>query len=817
VSAGAETIASLQAVIGADTTDFTSALDNVSKQLGGLGGLLGGLSFAGLLGGSIAAASEEQTSLAQLDAALKSTSANTGAATTEVGHWATTTEATGAKADKWREQLEMLNAKLSDNEARLAKAKGPHAALQATITAEQEQIAKLTGELGINTAGQRVWVDGTAAVAGVTHMSRDALIQMADALSQTTRFSKDTVLNGEALMLTFRKVGADTFPQATQAVLDMSQAMGYDLKNTTIMVGKALEDPLKGIGALSRVGVTFDAVQRQQIKSFMAVNDLAGAQGIILKELNTEFGGSAVAAGQTFAGQLDILHHSLDEILVSIGDQILPILQWFVQGIGDIISSLQSADPGFLTFAGVVMLVAGAIGVIPALLGAIGAVLAVITSPIGLIVAAVLGLKLAFDTNFLGIRDTVTNIFNQIKPIIQGIIDFIGSVVGILNGTATQTITVAASSAKRGGRQFGDEGQSDDPAPTRQVKVPVAGQDFGDRLGAVIAMAGPKILGAVKDLINGAWQWIQTNGPKLFGDAIKIALDVGKDIIHIAGDLVTNIRDWLQGAIQWLHDNGPALVQAAITKLLDLGQTIGDAAGTFLTSVKGFPQQALDWLGKEAVKLFSDAIAGVFGVDPSVVTDAINKVVGPISATFKTIFGQGGILSDIFDWFKNNIWNPIFGTDGIISKVAGALSTAFRDVVQIITQPFKDAIKIIANLLMKASMAGGAFAGLANIASALYAAVEGPAPVIAGGDLAIQQAANNSGFHAGAQIDPGTYAIPDSAQRVVGGGGKSGGNSAQTVHIHGDLHFHGVQDVAAMYNALQKEVGYRNATALGPA
>ena len=49
------------------------------------------------------------------------------------------------------------------------------------------------------------------------------------------------------------------------------------------MVGKALNDPLKGLTALSRIGVQFTAQQQEQIKAMVEVGDVAGAQKIILR------------------------------------------------------------------------------------------------------------------------------------------------------------------------------------------------------------------------------------------------------------------------------------------------------------------------------------------------------------------------------------------------------------------------------------------------------------------------------------------------------------------------------------------------------
>src|SRR5260221_6882017 len=147
-------------------------------------------------------------------------------------------------------------------------------------------------------------IKSTGGVAGVT---AQAVLDLATKYSHLTQFSDDTVQSGENMLLTFTNIGKNVFPMATKTVLDMSQALGQDTKNSAIQLGKALNDPITGVTALQRVGVTFSSTQKDLIKHFMDTGNMAGAQGVILKELQKEFGGSAEAAGKTFPGQLKIL------------------------------------------------------------------------------------------------------------------------------------------------------------------------------------------------------------------------------------------------------------------------------------------------------------------------------------------------------------------------------------------------------------------------------------------------------------------------------------------------------------------------------
>src|SRR5260221_10246036 len=170
-------------------------------------------------------------------------------------------------------------------------------------------------------------IKSTGGVAGVTAQS---VLDLATQYSHLTQFSDDTVQSASNMLLTFTNIGKNVFPQATKTVLDMSQALGQDTKNSAIQLGKALNDPLTGITALQRVGVTFTQGQKDSIKAMMQHGDVASAQGVILKELQKEFGGSAEAAGKTFPGQLKILGQNFDDLKQNIGDAVVPILSKLV-------------------------------------------------------------------------------------------------------------------------------------------------------------------------------------------------------------------------------------------------------------------------------------------------------------------------------------------------------------------------------------------------------------------------------------------------------------------------------------------------------
>lgn len=184
-------------------------------------------------------------------------------------------------------------------------------------------------------------LSSTGNAAGQTMQS---LTTEAERLSKITLFDDDTIKGAQGLMLTFTDVKDKVFKDSIPLIQDMATAMAgegpADLKGATIQVGKALNDPIKGITALSRVGVTFSDSQKDLIKSLVETGDKAGAQQLILAELRKEFGGSAEAAAQAGMGPLQLLQIRFGEIQEAIG--------------GLIVKGLLALQPAFKVIATVI-------------------------------------------------------------------------------------------------------------------------------------------------------------------------------------------------------------------------------------------------------------------------------------------------------------------------------------------------------------------------------------------------------------------------------------------------------------------------------
>jgi hypothetical protein len=200
--------------------------------------------------------------------------------------------------------------------------------------------------------------------------SADQVSALAQSISEVTGADDELIQSGANLLLTFTNVtnqvgkGNDIFDQATQLALDMSVALGTDMSSASIQLGKALNNPIKGITALSRAGVSFTEAQKDQITTLTESGNLLEAQKIILGELSKEFGGAAEAA----ATPLDKLKVKIGNLQESIGNALIPI----VGHAADILSTLTDS---FMALPGPVKAVAIVLGSIGT--GAAGAVLLV--------------------------------------------------------------------------------------------------------------------------------------------------------------------------------------------------------------------------------------------------------------------------------------------------------------------------------------------------------------------------------------------------------------------------------------------------------
>lgn len=215
----------------------------------------------------------------------------------------------------------------------------------ALVTQVQAGTASLAEVETIN-AQTAAAIESTGMAAGFT---AEQIAEMSGALATNAGVSDESTQQAANMLLTFTSIGKDVFPDAIQTIADMSRAMDttgsstLDMTGTAIQLGKALQDPVKGVSALAKVGVNFSDAQKEQIKTMVEAGDTMGAQKLILAELAKEFGGSAAAFAQTAKGQAANAGEAFETLQQSLAGPFLGAVKQVFAELVPILTSMQPA------------------------------------------------------------------------------------------------------------------------------------------------------------------------------------------------------------------------------------------------------------------------------------------------------------------------------------------------------------------------------------------------------------------------------------------------------------------------------------------
>ena len=187
----------------------------------------------------------------------------------------------------------------------------------------------------------RASLESTGQVAGRTF---EQLKKQASDLQRVTLFGDEQTQEAQSLLLTFTNIRNEVYDRTIPVIQDLATATKTDLKSASIQLGKALNAPVENLSALSRAGIQFSKEQKDTIKTLVETNRLADAQKIILKELETQFGGSAKAAARAGLGPWKQLQNAFGDFQEQIGEFITEN----ASGLLDVMWSLVDALPVLL-------------------------------------------------------------------------------------------------------------------------------------------------------------------------------------------------------------------------------------------------------------------------------------------------------------------------------------------------------------------------------------------------------------------------------------------------------------------------------------
>lgn len=234
------------------------------------------------------------------------------------------------------------------------------AAFRKMVTAiEENETAVAQLEAGIRSTG------------GVAGYTVEQLQDMAAHFQDITAYGDEAINQMQSVLLTFTKIRGEQFEQATMAVANLAARLKVDLQAAALQVGKALNDPVLGVSMLSRAGIQFTATQKQMIKSLVDTNQMVEAQKIVLAELETQFGGSAEAARNTFSGALAAVRNRFGDLFEASKETVQPA----TDALNDLERTLnsQGMKDGFQALLGAML---GIMGILAKFAGFIGQIVA---------------------------------------------------------------------------------------------------------------------------------------------------------------------------------------------------------------------------------------------------------------------------------------------------------------------------------------------------------------------------------------------------------------------------------------------------------
>lgn len=260
-------------------------------------------------------------------------------------------------------------------------------------------------------------ITSTGGAAGFTS---DELDKTASALQKVSTFGDESIKSAQALLLTFKQIRGEEFERTTSVILDLATAMGTDLQSAVLQVGKALNDPVANLGALSRAGIQFEKEQKELIKTLFNTGRVAEAQRIILKELESQFGGSARAARETLGGALKNLQNTFADLSEEIGKSITGenSLRGAVESINDVVeNSISKVSTVFSVLSQVTSTVLAAI--IGQFETGFDFIKGVVETDIALIKGTVLTLRDAFKTAWSGAKAVTIGFITALLNIVS--------------------------------------------------------------------------------------------------------------------------------------------------------------------------------------------------------------------------------------------------------------------------------------------------------------------------------------------------------------------------------------------------------------
>ena len=307
-----------------------------------------------------------------------------------------------------------------------------------------------------------------------TEAVTNRLRNFADQTMKQTAIDDEIIKSTQAKLLTFKNLArtADetggAMDRATLAAIDLAAAGFGSAETNATQLGKALQDPIKGITALARAGVTFTEQEKAKIKVLVESGKMLEAQDMILKAIETQVGGTAAATATGSAkmtAAFGEMSEALGTALLPLFEAIVPIVTDFFNYLGKNSNVVMILAAGFSALAVAILAVNFALNANPIV--KVITLIAALATGVVLLIDYLVKLYGGWDKLFKDLgrwlgsigeafRTTWDGITSFFTSVVEGYIAiwarFFNNIIGGLNGIISlANSALAAISAATGG------------------------------------------------------------------------------------------------------------------------------------------------------------------------------------------------------------------------------------------------------------------------------------------------------------------------------------------------------------------------------
>lgn len=504
------------------------------------------------------------------------------------------------------------------------------------------------------------------------HVTTAQVNNLSMAISNKTGKDDDAIASGAAMLLTFTNIRNETgkgnkiFDRAALTVTNMASAMSggnvtaENLRKQSIQLGKALNDPVKGMTALTRVGVTFTDQQKAQVAAMVASGDRLGAQKLILKELGKEFGGAAAAT----SNGLDRLKVRIDNIGQDLGAKLIPAIN---RAASALLTGFTTVGPKISRFLAplfdkfVKVIRTSVIPAVQTLWRVFAPVVAIVAKlALGMgVLAVVIGVKV------LGALRPLADLLLRHKVVVRALALGILTLVAGMKLWALWTWTVAKATKIMAAAQAA-------------MNVVMDANPIGVVVIALAALAAGLIYAykhsaTFRRIVDDTFRWIKSHWPLLvailggpIGAVVVLIIKHWKQITSATQAAWAKVRQLSHDLVQWLWNDFGAKIRTFFVVTIPrwFGQFIGFMHRYLIDPVRSGLSQLRQWVvvdfADKIIHVFTVTIPAAFHRGATLLGNAWaaikNAVKAPVNWVIQHVINNG--LIGAFDWISGKVGGP---------------------------------------------------------------------------------------------------------------------------------------------------------------